>query len=300
VQLEGLYTPVITPFNSDLSIDYAAYGEVLDWQLSHGVGGIIVGGSTGEFFSLTLAERREQIAYAADRIAGRCTLICGVNDLLATQCIELAAAARQAGADALLVAAPPYILPSATELAGHVRAIDDAADLPIILYNYPARSGTAMDDAFIGQVAGIPNVIAIKESSGEIARIHQLVSRFPELQLSAGAEDLVLEFFAWGARSWVSVIANFMPRQAAALYRCCVIDGDFARGRRIMQALLPLMHCLEHGGAFIQCVKQACALRGRPGGPVRPPLAAMPNALEQQLAAAVSESCAAIDNMLAA
>ncbi len=299
VQLDGIYTPVITPFRDNFSIDFDAFGDVIDWQISHGVAGIIVGGSTGEFFSLGTAERIKQFAFAAERIAGRCSLICGVNDLLAGQCADLGAAAARAGADALLVAAPPYILPSASELAQHVRAIDAAADLPIILYNYPARTGTSMDDEFLELAVQISNVVAIKESSGDLARIHQLVSRFPELQLSAGAEDLVLEFFAWGASSWVSVVANFMPRQAVAFHRCCVVDGDFERGRRIMRALLPLMHCLEHSGAFIQCVKQACLTSGRPAGPVRPPLLPMSPALREQLVKAVTDSSAAIDKILA-
>ncbi|MEQ8204742.1 MAG: dihydrodipicolinate synthase family protein, partial [Woeseia sp.] len=175
-----------------------------------------------------------------------------------------------------------------------------SAGLPIVLYNYPARSGTAMNNEFLDDVINIDNVVAIKESSGDIERIHQLVSRYPKLQLSAGAEDLVLEFFAWGARSWVSVIANFMPGQAVAFHRVCSTESDFVRGREIMRALLPLMQCLEHGGAFIQCVKQACALRGRPAGPVRPPLLPMSAMLHRELHTAIDNACEAIDDALIA
>lgn len=108
MQLEGIYTPLITPFRPDLSPDYDAYGAALDWQIDNGVHGLIAGGSTGEFYALTTGERIEQLQFAARRIDGRIPLIAGVNDLLATRSEYLAAAARDAGASALLVAAPPY------------------------------------------------------------------------------------------------------------------------------------------------------------------------------------------------
>jgi len=283
MKLEGIYVPIITPFHDDLSIDYDRFGEVIDWQIDNGTHGIIVGGSTGEFFALSQEERESQLRFAARRIAGRVPLIAGVNDLLPERCYELTAIARDAGADALLVAAPPYSLPSQKELVAHCLKIDRIADLPIILYNYPGRTGVCMEETFLERVAHSSNVIAIKESSGDIDRIHLLAREYPQLQLSAGAEDQVLEFFAWGARSWVSVIANFFPREAVGFYEACVVRGDFDTGRRLMSALLPLMYCLEKGGKFLQSVKYACELMDRPGGPVRPPLQPMKKELRREV-----------------
>lgn len=283
MQFEGIYTPIITPFRDDLSIDFDAYGRIIDWQAENGVHAIIVGGSTGEFFSLTQEERVEQFNFAVERATGRLPVVAGVNDLLVERCYELAAAARDAGADALLVAAPPYGLPGQEELAGHCLQIDRAAGLPIILYNYPGRTGVNMEREFLDRIAGSANFQAIKESSGEIERIQMLACEYPELQLSAGSEDLVLEFFAWGARSWVSVVANFFPREAVRLYEACVLEGDFDKGRRMTSALLPLMICLEKGGKFLQSVKYACELLGRPGGPVRPPFQPMNEELRGEL-----------------
>ena len=217
MRFEGIYTPVITPFRDDLSIDFDEYGKILDWQADNGVHGIIIGGSTGEFFSLTQEERIEQFGFAVDRIAGRLPMIAGVNDLLVERCYELTAAAREAGADALLVAAPPYGLPSQDELVAHCLEIDRIANLPIILYNYPDRTGVSMEKAFLDRIVGNSNFLAIKESSGEIGRMQMLAREYSQLQLSAGSEDLVLEFFAWGARSWVSVVANFFPMRGRAL-----------------------------------------------------------------------------------
>lgn len=283
MQFEGIYTPIITPFRDDLSIDFDAYGRIIDWQAENGVHAIIVGGSTGEFFSLTQEERVEQFKFAVERVAGRLPVVAGVNDLLVERCYELAAAARDAGADALLVAAPPYGLPGQEELAGHCLQIDRAAGLPIILYNYPGRTGVNMEREFLDRIAGSANFQAIKESSGEIERIQMLAREYPELQLSAGSEDLALEFFAWGARSWVSVVANFFPREAVSLYEACVLEGDFDKGRRMTSALLPLMICLEKSGKFLQSVKYACELLGRPGGPVRPPFQPMNEELRGEL-----------------
>jgi 4-hydroxy-tetrahydrodipicolinate synthase len=283
MQFEGIYVPIVTPFVADMSIDYEAFGRVIDWQIDNGTHGIIVGGSTGEFFSLSQEERIEQFRFAADRIDKRVPLIAGVNDLLVDSCYELTAAARDAGADALLVAAPPYALPSQKELVAHCLKIDRIADLPIILYNYPGRTGVCMEEEFLQRVAQSRNVCAIKESSGDLSRIQMLAREYPQLQLSAGAEDQVLEFFAWGARSWVSVVANFFPKEAVRFYETCVRNGDFETGRRIMCAFLPLMNCLEKGGKFLQSVKYACELMGRPGGPVRPPMQPMKKELRREV-----------------
>ncbi|HEX2138367.1 MAG TPA: dihydrodipicolinate synthase family protein [Woeseiaceae bacterium] len=283
MRFEGIYVPLITTFGEGLDIDYGAWGEAIDWQLEHGTHGIIVGGSTGEFFSLTKDERIEQFAFARQRIDGRVPLVAGVNALVARECYELAAAARDAGADALLVAAPPYSQPSQEELAAHVLEIDRVADLPILLYNYPSRTGTGMDKAFLDRVSQSPNVVAIKESSGDGDRIRLLAGEYRRLQLSAGGEHQVLEFFAWGARSWVSVIANFMPREAAALFDTCVLKNDFASGRERMQSLLPLLSWLEQGGRFLPGVKFACEVMGRPGGALRPPFLPLSKAEQAEL-----------------
>lgn len=280
---EGVYVPLITPFRPDLSIDYEAWGTTIDWQIENGTHGVVVGGSTGEFFSLSQEERIEQLEFAGRRINGRVPLVVGVNDLNLDRCYELTAAARDAGVDALLVAAPPYSLPSQKELVAHCLKIDRIANLPMMLYNYPGRTGVNMESSFLQRVAQSRNICAIKESSGDLDRIHMLARDYPQLQLAAGAEDQVLEFFAWGARSWVSVVANFFPRAAVRLYEACVVAGDFTKGRQIMSALLPLMYCLERGGRFLQSVKYACEVMNRPGGPVRPPMLPMEKELRREV-----------------
>ncbi len=272
MRFEGIYTPIITPFNEDGSIDWDLYADVIEWQIENGVAGIVVGGSTGEFYAMSKEERIEQFKFAARQINGRTEFMAGVNDIRVDECLAITAAARDAGAQSLLVAAPPYSLPSESELAAHVLKIDQVANLPIMLYNYPGRTGVEMGEAFLSGVSQSKNIAGIKESSGDINRLHLLSREYSNIELVAGAEDQVLEFFAWGAKAWVCATANMFPSECVKFLNIVVKDNDFDRGRRIMSAFLPLMHVLEQGGTFLQCVKYGCELQGRPGGIVRPPL----------------------------
>jgi len=216
-------------------------------------------------------------------------MMVGVGAIRTEDSIELAQIARQTGADALLVNSPPYVLPTETENAAHALAIDQAADLPIMLYNYPGRTGVGMGEDYLNQVSASTNFCAIKESSGDINRLHLLANDFPNIQLSCGADDQALEFFVWGARSWVCAGGNFAPEAHIALYEACVVRQDFITGRKIMAAMLPLMSVLEQGGKFGQCIKHATALRGLPAGPPRNPLAPLNESEQATLAEVIQK-----------
>jgi 4-hydroxy-tetrahydrodipicolinate synthase len=131
--------------------------------------------------------------------------------------------------------------------------------------------GVAMGDEFFEAIAGCKNIAAIKESSGEMSRLHRLAHAHPSIQLSCGWDDQALEFFAWGARSWVCAGSNFIPREHIALYEACVLEKNFDKGRRIMSAMLPLMDFLE-SGKFVQSIKHGSELSGLRAGGVRAPL----------------------------
>ena len=183
-----------------------------------------------------------------------------------------ATAAKEAGADAILVNSPPYAVPTDLENALHALQIDRAANLPIMLYNYPGRTGTQMGEEFLGRVGRSKNFCGIKESSGDINRVHLLARDYPHIGLACGMDDQALEFFAWGARCWVCAGSNFLPKEHNALYEACALEGNYTKGRRIMSALLPLMRVLEQGGKFVQSVKYGCELAGLRPGPPRLPL----------------------------
>jgi len=272
MKFEGIYTPVITPYLEDFSIDYERLAEVVDFLIDAGVHGIISAGTTGEYYAQSLDERFELMKFIHHRIAGRTSFIVGTGAIRTEESIEYARAAAELGADALLVASPPYALPTERENAQHALAIDSAANLPIMLYNYPGRMGVMMGEEYLECVSASPNFCAIKESSGDPNRTHLLALNYPNIQMSCGMDDQALEFFAWGARSWVCAGSNFAPEIHIALYQACAVEGDFDKGRRIMSAMMPLMSVLEQGGKFMQCVKHGMSGRDLPAGPPRKPL----------------------------
>ncbi len=272
MKFEGIYTPVITPHLDNGDIDEASFGAQVEHLVGAGVHGIISGGSTGEYYAQSIDERVHLARIAKEAIAGRIPLIVGTGAIRQPDSVAMARAAREMGADAILVGSPPYAVPTERENALNALAIDRAADLPVMLYNYPGRMGVDMGGEFLDRVGRSGNFCAIQESSGDINRVHLLARDYPHIQMSCGMDDQALEFFAWGARSWVCGGSNFLPEAHIALYRACAVDGDFDRGRRIMSALMPLMHLLEQGGKFIQTIKYGVEIMGRNAGPPRPPL----------------------------
>ncbi|MEN8741148.1 MAG: dihydrodipicolinate synthase family protein [Phaeobacter gallaeciensis] len=272
MKFEGIYTPVITPHRADGSIDRDALVLQIEHLISSGVHGLINGGSTGEYYAQSMDERKDMATFAKDVIGGRVPLIVGTVSVRTEDSILMAEHAAKIGADALLVGSPPYSVPTERENALNALAIDRAADLPIMLYNYPGRMGIDMGEEFLDRVGRSRNFAAIKESSGDINRVHLLARDYPHIQMSCGMDDQALEFFAWGARSWVCAGSNFLPTEHIALWRACAVEGDFDKGRRIMSAMMPLMRVLEQGGKFIQAVKHGCEMAGQYAGPPRPPL----------------------------
>ena len=283
MKFEGIYPPVITPHKADFSIDRDGFVQVIEHLIADGVHGIIVGGTTGEYYAQSTEERVALMTLAKEAIKDRVPLIVGVAAIRTEDCIAYGQAARDRGADAILVNAPYYAVPTQLELASHALAIDRAVGLPILLYNYPGRTGTMMEAEFFDRVGQSPNFAAIKESSGDVNQLHMLARDYPHITLLCGMDDQALEFFAWGARGWVCGAGNCLAREHLALYEACVLENDFIKGRRIMSALLPLMRVLEQGGKFVQSIKYGCELAGLPAGPVRKPLKEMTKEQKREL-----------------
>jgi len=272
---DGIYTPVVTPYHDDGSVNWDSLANVIDYLIEAGVHGLITGGSTGENYAQTVAERVEIAQFTKDRINGRLPLVVGTGTMLTDDSIALAVAAKEMGADSILLASPPYAVPTDRENALNALAIDRAADLPIMLYNYPHRTGTMMGEEFLDRVGRSRNFCGIKESSGDINRVHLLARDYPHIQLGCGMDDQALEFFAWGAPFWVCGGSNFLPHEHVALYNACVVEGNFTKGRRIMSAMMPLMRVLEQGGKFIQTIKHGVTMNGIDCSVVRRPLKAL-------------------------
>lgn len=272
MKFEGIYTPVVTPHTEGFDIDKQRFADAIEFLIDAGVSGLIVAGTTGEYYAQSTDERLMLMRYAKDVIGTRVPLIVGTGAIRTEDSVAYAQAAVEVGADALLVSTPPYAYPTGREIALHALAVERAAQLPVMLYNYPGRMSVNMDEETLDRLGRNPNFCAIKESSGDPNRLHMLARDYPNIQLSCGMDDQALEFFAWGARSWVCAGSNFAPEAHIALYKSCAIDGDFSKGRKIMSAMLPLMRVLEQGGKFVQCIKHGLTLRGIDAGPPRKPM----------------------------
>ena len=272
MEFEGIYTPIITPYCEDFTLNQPVLADLVDFLINAGVHGIIVAGTTGEYYAQTQQERLDLMHQIKELISQRVPLIVGTGAIRTEDSIVLAQAAKEIEADAILVTTPPYACPTGREIALHALAIDRVANLPILLYNYPGRMSVNMDADCLDRLGRSSNFRAIKESSGDINRLHMLARDYPHIGLSCGMDDQALEFFAWGARSWVCAGSNFAPEAHLALYQACVLESDFVKGRAIMSAMLPLMRVLEQGGKFIQCIKYGLSHRGVVAGPPRRPL----------------------------
>lgn len=294
MSFQGIIPPLITPLHEDGSIDRDGFVAMMEHLIGAGVHGIIIGGTTGEYYAESRDERVELLKLAAVNARGRIPLIAGVGAIRTEDCIDYALVARDLKFDGILIGAPYYAVPTQLELANHALAIDRAANLPIMLYNYPGRTGAMMGCEFLDRVGRSANFAAIKESSGDIDHLHALARDYPHISLFCGMDDQALEFFAWGATGWVCGAGNCLPSEHLALYNACVVEKDFDKGRRIMSALLPLMHVLEQGGKFVQSIKFGCELAGLPAGPVRKPLRPLEEPQKRELRTTIATLKAAI------
>lgn len=272
MSFEGVHTPLVTPFNEDGEINHELLGRHAA-DLAGRVSGLGIGGTTGEYYALSFDERARTFDTVAAAAGGKTFLTAGINATTTKEVIRLGREAKRAGLSALLVAAPYYAQPTQDELLAHLLKVDDALDMPIMLYNFPARTGTEIGDRVLAALLERPNFVAMKESTGDIGHLHHLATHFRDrLVLSCGMDDQALEFFAWGAKSWVGGASNFLPEAHTALFDACVKRGDFATGRQLMAQLLPVLELLERSGKFIQYVRYGCELAGLPVGPARAPL----------------------------
>jgi 4-hydroxy-tetrahydrodipicolinate synthase len=283
MNFEGIYPPVITPYQDNGDIDRDGFAAMVEHLVTSRVHGVIVGGTTGEYYAQSKEERVELMGLAREVLQGRLPLIIGIGAIRTEDCIEYGLIARDNGADAILMPAPYYAVPTQLELVDHALAVDREVNLPIMLYNYPGRTGTVMTDEFFNRVGNNPNFCAIKESTGDINQLHMLANEYKHITLLCGMDDQALEFFAWGARGWVCAGGNCLPREHIALYEAVALENNIEKGRRIMTALMPFMGILEQSGKLIQAVKHACRIDGLPAGPVRKPLGELDEAEKDNL-----------------
>lgn len=269
--LRGVLTAIVTPFRSDGSVDDAALADLVRWQVDSGVHGIVPCGTTGEGATLTPDEHARVIARVVEVVAGRVPVVagCGTNDTRTT--LQAASRAKDAGADALLVVTPYYNKPNRSGMIAHFRAVTEAAAIPVVPYNVPGRTGQNLGAELILRLSEIPGVVGVKEASGNLEQIADLVAgRKAGFAVLSGDDTLAVPAIALGADGLISVVSNVAPREAASMIGAA-LEGDFERARALHYRLLGLMRA-----NFIETnpvpVKAALAAMGRCSETTRPPL----------------------------
>lgn len=276
---KGIFPALVTPMTVQGEIDLDTLKNFVEYQICQGVHGLIPLGSTGEFYALSPQERHDVLKATIDAAAGRVPVLAGTNAASTREVVSYCRQAEEIGACGVLLAPPYYSLPTLNELFEHFRAVNDAIGVPVMLYNYPARAGVDMPPDFVERLMELENIKYIKESTGDITRVSEIIQRCGDrLQVFCGGDTIALESFMLGAVGWVGGIANVLPKSHVKLYELAVARQDIPAARRLYYDILPLLRFIEGSGKYTQLVKGGCALMEHPVGPPRQPL--MP--IEQQ------------------
>jgi 4-hydroxy-tetrahydrodipicolinate synthase len=292
LKLEGVYVPVVTPFDANEGLDLSTLTKVIDFCLDGGVAGVVSCGTTGEYYAMSSDERKNVMARTREVVGTRAHLVAGCNAGSTREAISLAQSAAGMGYDAIMLAAPPTSLPTQRELAAHYRAVADAVDKPVVLYNYPARAGVEIGYECLDAVADHPNIIAIKESSGDFSRFLHLQRTYTgNLQIMCGSDDQAADYFAWGVRSWLAGTANVLPHHHVVIMNTAN-EGNYGLARKQFSALLPWIQNME-SGSYNAKAKLGLAHQGIDCGPVRAPLLALPDDVAAEFLGVLDEAMSA-------
>jgi 4-hydroxy-tetrahydrodipicolinate synthase len=289
----GVLPALITPFTEDgTAIDGDGLAANVERLIAAGVGGLVPGGSTGEFTTLSHAERRELIERTVEAAAGRVRVVAGTGALSTAETVELSVHAEQAGAAAVMVVPPFYDALSWRELLAHYTAVARAISIPIMYYNLPSATGVTLT---LEQFRELP-VTSLKDTGGDASAATELIQAADGPTLLNGWDTLTFAALAAGVRAVVWGTASIVPEQCVQLHRLLIDEIDLPAARELWASLWPLCRFLE-SHSYPAAVKAACALAGDSTGPVRAPLLALDDAATRELSAlleraAVTEAAA--------
>jgi 4-hydroxy-tetrahydrodipicolinate synthase len=265
----GCTVALVTPFKNG-EVDYAGLKELVDWHVEQGTPILSPVGTTGESPTLTHSEHEHVIATVVERAAGRAKVLPGTGSNATAEAVRLTKFAKEAGADGALLVAPYYNRPTQEGLYAHFARIAESVDLPLVLYNIPARTGRNVEPETVERLSKLGPIVAIKEASGSLDQVSDLLAR-TDLTVLSGDDSLTLPMMAVGAEGVVSVVANLVPRDVMALISAFE-RGDLAGARRAHASLFPLCRDLLGVATNPIPVKLALALLGRGNGELRLPL----------------------------
>ena len=283
----GAATAIITPFRNG-QIDYEAFARLINWQVEQGIDAIVVCGTTGEASTLTDEEHREAIRFAVETVNGRVPVIAGTGSNDTAYAIELTQYACEVGADAILLVTPYYNKATQKGLIASFTAVADVSTKPIILYNVPSRTGCNILPATAAALAEHPNIVAIKEASGNISQIAELASLVRgKMDIYSGNDDQIVPVLSLGGKGVISVLSNLMPAETSQICHK-FLSGDVKGSADMQLELLPLVNALFCEVNPIP-VKAAMAAMGYGENSLRLPLTPMESAHEEMLLALMRE-----------
>ena len=287
--LKGSLVALITPMNQDGSINYEQLHDLIDWHIENGTDGIVAVGTTGESATLPVEEHLAVIEATVKHVNKRVPVIAGTGANNTVEAIALSKAAGQAGADYTLSVVPYYNKPSQEGIYQHFKAIAEATSIPMIIYNVPGRTVVSMSNDTILRLAEIPNIVGVKEASGNIGNNIELINSVPEgFVVLSGDDPTGLPFMLCGGHGVVTVAANVAPKLFADMCRAA-LEGDIATARRLNEQLIPIyntMFCEPSPAA----PKWGLSLLGKCEPHVRLPLVALTEAGQAKVRAALEKS----------
>ena len=270
---KGVFPAIITPFKEDESLDEEGLKRNIEYLNKTGIAGIVPCGTTGESATLTFEEHKRVVEIAVE--CSQVPVIAGTGSNNTREALELTRHAANAGADAALLITPYYNRPNDRGMYEHFKTIAEKCSIPIILYNVPKRTGIDLKPELVKKLSLIDNIVAVKEASGSIPQLSQIIELTRESSFSvlSGDDDLTLAAMALGAKGVVSVVANVAPRKTVAMADA-IAKGEMEKARTLHYELAPLVRAM-----FLETnpipVKTAHRLLGRAAGPLRLPLAEM-------------------------
>ena len=281
----GSFVALITPFR-DGEVDEQAFRSLVEWHIREGTHGLVPCGTTGESPTLSHAEHKRVVEICIETAAGRVPVIAGAGSNSTREAIELTEHAREAGADATLHVTPYYNKPTQEGLYRHFRAIADAVDLPMFIYNIPGRSIVNMSDDTMSRLAEMPGVVGVKDATADIARVSsQRLLMGPDFIQLSGEDSTALALMAHGGHGCISVTANLAPRACAEFQSAC-LARDFSAALEYQDRLMPL-----HAALFLETspapVKYGASLLGLCGGELRLPLVEVSDGTKESVESAM-------------
>lgn len=271
LKLQGSYTAMVTPFRNG-RVDEDKLREMVEFQIQSGTTGLVPCGTTGESPTLSHEEHRRVIEVVIDQARSRIPVIAGSGSNNTVEAISLTAHAKKAGADAALLITPYYNRPSQAGLIRHYTTVAEQCDIPLIIYNCPGRTAVNTTADTIVELSAVPGIVGIKEASGNMDQICEIITRTPEtFTVLSGDDSMTLPMISVGAMGVISVVSNVAPRQMADLVQYA-LAGNYSAARDIHIRMFPLMRTLMKVETNPSPVKTAMNILGMEAGPVRLPL----------------------------